>query len=218
MFENRAEAGTQLAEALKNYRNDDPVILAIPRGGIIPGVIISRKLDADFSVIITRKLGLPAHPETAFGAIAEDNSLYLNPTVQEILSKEIIEKVIRKEEKEIKRRINQYRKGNPLPPLKDRTVILIDDGIATGSTLFVAIDLCKKQKARKIVVAAPVSGMKVYEKLKSKADDLVILETPENYYAVSQAYRDFKNLSDKEALQWIEKSSALNKETNCHTT
>lgn len=210
MFDNRAEAGMQLAEALKNYRNDDPVVLAIPRGGIIPGVIVSRELDADFSVIITRKLGLPAHPEAAFGAIAEDKSLYLNPMVQEILSKEMIEKVIRKEEKEIKRRINQYRKGNPLPPLKDRTVILIDDGIATGSTLFVAIDLCKKQKARKIVVAAPVSGVKVYEKLKSRADDLVVLETPENYYAVSQAYRDFKNLSDKEVLQWLEKSTRLN--------
>ena len=94
MFENRAEAGLQLAKALKSYENEHPIILAIPRGGIIPGAIIAKKLDADFSVIITRKLGLPAHPEAAFGAIAEDKSLYLNPMVQEMLSKEVIEKVI----------------------------------------------------------------------------------------------------------------------------
>lgn len=213
MFENRSEAGLKLAEALKKYRKDNPIVLAIPRGGIIPGVIVSRELNAEFSLVITRKLGLPTHPEAAFGAIAEDKSLYLNPMVQEILSKEMIEKVIRKEEKEIKRRVNQYRKGNPLPPLKDRTIILIDDGIATGSTLFVTIDLCKKQRAGKIIVAAPVSGMKVYEKLKSKTDDLVVLEIQENFNAVSQAYRDFKNLSDKEALQWLNKSIRQNTST-----
>jgi len=214
MFENRAEAGLQLAKALKSYENEHPIILAIPRGGIIPGAIIAKKLDADFSVIITRKLGLPAHPEAAFGAIAEDKSLYLNPMVQEMLSKEVIEKVITKEEKEIKRRISQYRKGQALPPLRDRTVILVDDGIATGSTLFVAIDLCKKQKAAKIVVAAPVSGISVREKLIAKADEVVILESPEDYYAVSQAYRHFKNLSDNEVLQWIGNSNRLKRETD----
>lgn len=208
MFSNRIDAGEQLALALKSFQLEDPLILAIPRGGIVTGSIVARKLNADFSVIITRKLGLPAHPEAAFGAIAEDKSLYLNPSVREILSKEMIEKVIQKEEKEIKRRINLYRKGESLPPVKDRTVILVDDGIATGSTLFVAIDLCKKQKAKKIVVAAPVSGMNIRNKLKSKADEVVILEIPENYYAVSQAYRDFKNISDNEALRWIEKSQS----------
>lgn len=218
MFENREEAGIQLAQILKKYKKEQPIILAIPRGGIVPGVVIAGELDADFSVIITRKLGLPSHPESAFGAIAEDKSLYLNPSVREVLSKEVIEKVIHKEEKEIKKRIDQYRKGAPLPSLRDRTVILVDDGIATGSTLLVAIDLCKKQKAKKIVVAAPVSGMNASEKLNNKADEVAILEVPENYYAVSQAYRNFKNLSDKEALRWIEKSSALNKETNYHAT
>ncbi|MGK7368594.1 MAG: phosphoribosyltransferase, partial [Candidatus Halalkalibacterium sp. M3_1C_030] len=157
MFGNRAEAGLQLAKALEVYRNENPLILGIPRGGIIPGVIIAQELDADFSVVITGKLGIPAHPEAAFGAIAEDKSLYLNPMVQEMLSKEVIENVIHKEEKEINRRIKQYRKRKHLPSLENRTIILVDDGIATGSTLFVAIDLCKKQKARKIVVAAPIS-------------------------------------------------------------
>lgn len=208
MFANRTDAGKHLAEALKKYRTENPLILAIPRGGVVTGSIVAHELDADFSIIITRKLGLPSHPEMAFGAIAEDKSLYLNPSVREMLSKEVIEDVIRKEEKEITRRINQYRKGKPLPPLKDRNVILVDDGIATGSTLFVAIDLCKKQKAGKIIVAAPVSGKMVYDKLKTKADDVVILEIPEDYYAVSQVYRDFKNLSDKEAIRWIEKAPA----------
>ena len=207
MFANRTDAGERLAEALKKYHEEQPLILAIPRGGVVIGSIVAHELNADFSVIITRKLGLPTHPETAFGAIAEDKSLYLDPSVREMLSKEMIEEVIRKEEKEIKRRINQYRKGNPLPPLKDRTVILVDDGIATGSTLFVAIDLCKKQKAGKIIVAAPVSGTKVRDKLKSKVDEVVILEIPEDYYAVSQTYEDFKNLSDNETLQWIEKGN-----------
>lgn len=192
MFANRTDAGEHLAEALKKYRKENPLILAIPRGGVVTGSIVACKLSVDFSVIITRKLGLPSNPETAFGAIAEDKSLYLDSSVRELLSKKIIEKVIQKEEKEIKRRIKQYRKGEPLPTLKDRTVILVDDGIATGSTLFVAIDLCKKQKAKKVVVAAPVSGMMVRDKLKSKADDTIILEVPEEYQAVSQTYKDFK--------------------------
>ncbi|MDX1585613.1 MAG: phosphoribosyltransferase family protein [Balneolaceae bacterium] len=206
MFENRQDAGRQLAEALKRYRDDNPVILAIPRGGIIPGVIAALKLEAEFSVIITRKLGLPSHPESAFGALAEDKSLYLDPMVREVLSKELIEKVIVREEKEIRRRIQLYRNGDPLPVLTGRTVILVDDGIVTGSTVMVAIELCKKQKAKKIVVAAPVSGKPILEKLKTKADEVVILDVPEEYYAVSQAYRKFSNLSDNEVLRWLQKA------------
>ncbi len=213
MFDNREEAGMQLAKALAKYSSEHPVVLAIPRGGIIPGVIISRELDAEFSVLISRKLGLPNHPETAFGAIAEDKSLYLNPMVREVLTKAVIEKVISKEETEIQRRISTYRKGQAIPSLYNRTVILVDDGIATGSTVFAAIDMCKKQKAAKIVVASPVSGLSVRDKLKSKADEVVILETPEEYRAVSQAYRDFKNLSDNEILQWLE----ANKRPTCQT-
>lgn len=211
MFDNRTQAGLQLAEALKEYKKEHPVILAIPRGGIVPGVIVARQLEAEFSVVITRKLGLPTHPESAFGALAEDKSLYLNPMVREVLTKKMIEKVIKKEEKEIKRRIQIYRKGDPLPPLKDRTVILIDDGIATGSTVLVAIELCKKQQAGKIIVAAPVSGSRVVETLEAKADEVIILEIPDSYYAVSQAYRNFKNLNDDEALSWIEKCDSIRK-------
>lgn len=212
MFDNRTKAGLMLAEALLKYKDEHPIVLAIPRGGIVPGVIAARQLNAEFSVVISRKLGLPTHPESAFGALAEDKSLYLNPNVREVLTKEMIEKVITKEEKEIKRRIQKYREGNPLPPLKDRTVILIDDGIATGATILVAIELCRKKQAGKIVVAAPVAGRRVLNTLQTKADEVAILELPEEYYAVSQAYRNFKNLSDEEALDWIEKGDLIRRD------
>lgn len=204
MFKNRKDAALQLGEALWMYRREQPLVLAIPRGGVETGYYVARALGCDFSVVITRKLGHPYQPELAVGALAEDKSLYLNPTIQRKVSKAMIEKAIEREDKEIKRRIALYRKGKALPPISKRTVILVDDGIATGATLLAALQLCRKRQAAKIVVAAPVSSLGMLKKLQQVADAVVILETPIDYVAVSQIYEEFRNLTDEEVLSFLQ--------------
>jgi len=177
MFQNREDAGNQLGSALDKYQPDRPLLLGIPRGGVEVGYYAALHLDCAFNVIIVRKLGHPEQPEAAFGALAEDGSLYLDPWSNKYLTKEIIEKVIKREKKEIQRRIKAYRRGQPLPDLTDRVVILLDDGIATGATIFAAIEMCRKEEPKRIVVAAAVSGYSQLRKLEAKADEVVILNT-----------------------------------------
>lgn len=203
MFQNREDAGNKLGIALKEFKLDKPLVLGIPRGGVEVGFYVALELDCDFDVIMVRKLGHPQQPEAAFGALAEDGSLYLDPWSNKYLTKETIEKVISREEKEIKRRIDTYRKGKALPKFNDRVVILIDDGIATGSTIFAAIDMCRKREPRQIVVAAPVSGHSHLQKLAAKVDEVVILDKREQFFAVSQGYVDFVNLSDEEVMHFM---------------
>jgi len=209
MFKNRKDAGEQLAEALIRFRDEEPLILAIPRGGVEVGYYIAKKLNCELSVVISRKLGHPRQPEAAFGAMAEDKSLYLNPKAYDILTKDMIESVMEKEEREIQRRIRLYRNGKPLPPIRGRTVILVDDGIATGSTLLAAVELCKKQNAGKIIVASPVSSSEMLDKLNRRVDEAVILTIPKVYYAVSQAYEEFQNITDERVVAFLEKAGGL---------
>lgn len=203
MFANREDAGNKLGEALKKFKPEKPLILGIPRGGIEVGYYAALQLDSDFDAIIVRKLGYPQQPEAAFGALAEDDSLYLDPWSDKYLSKEIIEEVISQEKSEIKRRIKQYRGGKELPSLNDRTVILVDDGIATGATVFAAIAMCRKQAPRHLVVAAPVSGVSRLSKLEDEVDEVIIPEKKKHFFAVSQGYREFSNLSDQEVLHFM---------------
>jgi len=205
MFRDRKDASIQLGLALENYKSKNPLVLGIPRGGAETAYYVAKHLDAEMSLVVTRKLGHPGNPEYAIGALAEDGSLYLSPEAEIHFSQETIDDLKRDQEKEIKRRIQEFRQGNPLPELKNRTVIIVDDGIATGATLFATIMLCKNKKAGKLVVAAPVSGEDMSRKLRDLVDDVVILETPYQYRAVSQAYQNFFNLSDEEAISFMEK-------------
>lgn len=204
MFQNREDAGNQLGKALEKYRSERPLLLGIPRGGVEVGYYAALHLQCDFDVIVVRKLGHPEQPEAAFGALAEDGSLYLNPWSNKYLTKKSIEKVMRREQKEIQRRIEAYRRGQALPELTDRLVVLVDDGIATGSTIFAAINMCRKKNPQKVVVAAPVAGIRQARKIASKADEIVILSKREQFYAVSQAYINFANLTDKEVIHFME--------------
>ncbi|MFD2201317.1 phosphoribosyltransferase [Shivajiella indica] len=205
MFRDRKDASIQLGEALEKYKNKNALVLGIPRGGAETAYYVAKHLKAEMALVVTRKLGHPENPEYAIGALAEDGSLYLSPEANIYLSKETIEDLKKDQEKEIQRRIQEFRHGNPLPALKNRTVIIVDDGIATGATLFATIMLCKNKKAGKIVVAAPVSGEGMSRKLNEMVDDVVILETPYQYRAVSQAYQNFFNLTDEEAMFFMEK-------------
>jgi putative phosphoribosyl transferase len=203
MFKNRKDAGEKLAKALEKYRAENPLILAIPRGGVEVGLQVAKKLNADFSLIIARKLPFPDNPEAGFGAIAEDGSTFIFENAYNWLSEESIEKIKKEQIDEIRRRINALREGETLPEIKGRNVILIDDGIAMGSTMRAAIELCKNRKARKIVVAAPVAGREVAEEIGRRVDELVVLEIPAYFRAVAQAYENWYDVSDEEVLDLL---------------
>lgn len=203
MFKSRKDAGEKLALALEKYRTENPVILAIPRGGVEVGLQVSKKLGADFSLVISRKLPFPDNPEAGFGAIAENGSTFILENADSWLARETIEQIKQEQIVEIERRINVLRGGKTLPDIAGRTVILIDDGIAMGSTMRAAIELCRNRKAGKVVVAVPVAGKEVADAIAKEADELVVLEIPVDFRAVAQAYENWYDVSDEEVLDLL---------------
>lgn len=206
MFANRKDAGEKLAVALVRYKNKGVCVLAIPKGGIEVAKEAAEYLNADFSLIIVRKLPFPEEPEAGFGAVAEDGSLYLNPQANLYLSEDEIERIIAEQTNEIKRRINLLRNGNPLIETEGRTVILIDDGIAAGSSMRAAIMMLRNKKAGKIIVASPVAGRETVRIMEKLADEVVVLETPEYFRAVAQVYENWYDVSDEEAMELLSKT------------
>jgi putative phosphoribosyl transferase len=204
MFTDRKDGAEHLAKALSKYKNQHALVLGIPRGGIETAFYVAQALHADLGVLICRKLGAPSNPEAAIGALAEDGSLYLDPDYAYRLSDEELAGIVKEQQEEIRRRIAVYRQNKPLPDLKGRTVILVDDGIATGATLFAAVIMCRHQKAARIVLAAPVSSYQARLAFERQVDEVVILSTPVSYFAVSQAYYSFHNLTDREVLALLE--------------
>lgn len=181
MFYDRKDAGRQLAKKLLYYKDKNPVVLGIARGGLEIAKQIADTLEVDFEAVITRKLPFPQNPEAGFGAVAEDGGLYLHSRYRDIMRPEDIERIRDMQVAEIHRRAKVIRKSRPLPNLASRIVILADDGIAMGSTMKASIELCKARKCKKVVVAAPVSGAQVKVEMQSIADDVVILDTPRNF-------------------------------------
>lgn len=200
MFTDRKEAAIELAKALEVYRNKNVIILGIPRGGAVIGYYVACYLDAEFSLLVSRKLGHPENPEFAVGAIAEDGTSYLSDFALKEVSRAQLDYALAVQKQEIKRRIKVLRNGEPLPPLKDRVIIIVDDGIATGATIFAAIKMCKKQHSAKIVIAAPVAAVGITDKLSKEADEVVILAAPGYIHAISQVYLSFVQVSDAEVM------------------
>ncbi|WP_456402893.1 phosphoribosyltransferase [Hydrogenimonas sp.] len=201
VFRDRADAGKRLAEALMRYKPEHPLVLAIPRGGTEVGYEVARALEADFDLLIARKLPFPDNPESGFGAIAEDGSLYIIPYYAERLDPSLVASIVAYQKEEIERRIARLRGGRELTPVRGRTVILVDDGIAMGSTMRAAVALCRREKAGKVVVAAPVGSPRAKEEFAQIADDVVILSTPPFFRAVADAYERWYDVDDEEVLQ-----------------
>ena len=199
MFEDRKDAGIKLAKALEKYKGKGVLVLAIPRGGVQVGLEVAKHLEADFSILVARKLPYPNEPEAGFGAIAEDGSIVILEDAVQGIPKRLVDDIIKGEKAEIKRRIAVLRNGRPLPPIKDRTVILVDDGIAMGSTIRASIMLCRNFLAKKIVVAVPVAGKNTRE-IEPMVDELIVLEKPIFFQAVAQVYRNWHDVSDEEVL------------------
>lgn len=204
IFKDRKEAGLMLGKILeKEYKDKNALVLGIPRGGIVVACEIANLLHAELSVVITKKLPHPSHDEFAIGAAAEDGSVFLS-TDSAGVSFDTIQGIVRKESREIESRIQRFRHGRPLPDMQNRIVIIADDGIATGSTLVPAVKLCKARKAAWIVVASPVAGQNNLDELKELADDIVIFQQPNAFYAVGQVYQDFHQLTDHEVNAILE--------------
>jgi predicted phosphoribosyltransferase len=203
IFVDRHDAGFELGKLLEEkYKNENALILGIPRGGIIVAYEVARVLNGELSVIITKKLPHPLHEEFAIGAAAEDGSVFLTSAARN-LGAAAIQRIVEAQSQEIESRIKRFRKDKPLPEMFHRIVIIVDDGIATGSTIVPAIKLCKLRKAARIIVAAPVSDGFVSE-INSLADEIVIVEHPEHFYAVGQVYDDFHHLADEEVISVLE--------------
>lgn len=196
-----------MGRVLGKYRDQGVLVLAIPRGGVEVGHQVAQYLGADFSILIARKLPFPDNPESGFGALAEDGSAIILKEASMWMPEAKIKEVIGNQEKEVERRVKALRKGQPLPAISGRTVILVDDGLAMGSTMRAAIELCRKRNAGKIVVAVPVSGGRVAKEIDSLADETVILEVPDFFQAVAQVYLNWYDVPDEEVLEIMKKEN-----------
>ncbi len=207
LFEDRHHAGKQLAQRLLHYREaKDTIIIALPRGGVVVGYDISLALRLPLDVLITRKLGTPSNPELAMGALAETGYRHMNHDVIRAygVSKAELEEEIRRQQSEIDRRIKRYREGSALPPLKEQTVILVDDGIATGATFFASLGALLKAETRRIVAAVPVAPPRVVTELKNLVDEVLVLHTSEWFFGIGQFYEQFLQVEDDEVIDCLE--------------
>jgi predicted phosphoribosyltransferase len=178
----------------------NPVLLALPRGGVPVAAVVAKTLGLTFDLLIVRKLGVPGHEEFAMGAIAGGGVMVLDHRVvaQLGLSLEEVQRVVQRETRELARREELYRDKRPPPDVAGRTVIVVDDGVATGSTMSAAIELLRKQKAARIVVAVPVAPRDTVRRLRGEADEVVTLLVPDNFIAVGRWYEDFSQTSDED--------------------
>jgi predicted phosphoribosyltransferase len=201
MFEDRRDAGTQIGKALEEYINERPLILGIPRGGVIIAAEAAANIGAEFSLLIARKLPFPQNPEAGFGAIAEDGTTIILSRTKGMVTEQEIERIRAEQTKEIKQRVRTLRGDEPLPPLKGKTVVLTDDGIAMGSTMLAAIGMCRNREAGKIIVAVPVCSPRVLSHIEERTDGTVVLESPDNFRAVAQVYRNWYDVTDEEVIE-----------------
>ncbi len=213
MFTNRREAGLQLAEKLKHYQSRKGVlVLALPRGGAVTGFEIARAIGAPLDVLIVRKIGFPFQEELAIGAVSETGAVVLNQRIitEGGVTKKYIEDEISAQKKEIDRRIKLYRGGKRLEFEKvvGKTIILVDDGIATGATMKAAIVTLKEEKIERLIVAIPVSPIETADELRAMADEFVCLYTPSDFMAVGNYYRDFTQVTDEEVAEILKESEA----------
>ncbi len=207
VFQDREEAGRLLAARLERYR-DDPtgLILALPRGGVAVGYQMSLALHLPLDVFITRKIGAPDNPEYALGAISETGSLHLNREGVELydLSRAELEKLLRAQQEEIARRQALYRQGREQPTVADRTVILVDDGVATGATFFASLEALRGLKPRRLVGAIPVGPRDTLRDISRLVDELIVLHAPEPFFAVGSHYADFTQVEDADVIRYLD--------------
>lgn len=211
IFRDRRDAGRRLAQRLTAYANrPDVVVLALPRGGVPVGYEIAQALHVPLDVMVVRKLGVPGHEELAMGAIASGNIRILNEDIIRLLtiSEPVIAEVARREHEELLRRERVYRGDRPSNAVEGRTVILVDDGLATGSTMRAAIAAVRQQRPAKVIVAVPTAAPETCQELKAEADEVQCAMTPTPFFGVGQWYEDFSQTTDQEVRELLSRATS----------
>jgi len=210
VFEDRFDAGRRLAQLLDKYAGrSEVIVLGLPRGGVPVAYEIARHLGVPLDVFIVRKLGVPGFEELAVGAIASGGVRVLNQDVLRVLpnAEQIINQVTAREQLELERREHLYRNGRPPPELRDRTVILVDDGLATGATMRAAVNALRQRGAARIVIAVPVGAPETCRELAEEVDETICAISPEYFQAVGQFYYDFSQTTDDEVRELLQRAN-----------
>lgn len=216
MFLDREEAGRQLAAEFKDLELRDPLVLAIPRGGVVTGAALARAIGAELDVVLARKLRSPVQPELAFGAIGEDGNIYLNHHVEKVtgVTDEDLQLERKRQLEEISRRQQLFRAVRPAAPIPGRSVILTDDGIATGSTMFAAIEVVEGQHPHELIVAVPVAPPDRLDAIRGRCDRLICLYAPIAFWAVGQFYESFETVEDDDVVETLRKFASAKEATH----
>ncbi|QKV91093.1 phosphoribosyltransferase [Streptomyces sp. NA02950] len=209
IFNDRVDAGRRLAEALRPLRDERPVVLGLPRGGVPVAFEVARDLRAPLDVIIVRKLGVPYHRELGFGAIGEGGVRVVHQAIVRMSRADEgdLQEVERTEQAELVRQARRFRRGRPRMAIEDRTVIVVDDGIATGATARAACRVARAQGAARVVLAVPVAPPDAVTSLREDADEVVCLSSPPEFSAVGEWYRDFSQTGDAEVVELLSRST-----------
>ncbi len=205
-FQDRQDAARRLAEKLKEYRGrPDVTVIALPRGGVVLGRVVADFLDAPLDLVVPRKIGAPGNEEYAIGAITEEGDAVWNEAERAGAGESYVAQEVAKQSAEARRRLALYRAGLPPRQLRGRTVIIVDDGVATGHTLRAAIKTVRAAAPARIVAAVPVAPLDSAEKLRGEVDELVILETPQVFWAIGAFYDEFGQVEDEEVIRLMDR-------------
>jgi len=209
MFRNREDAARQLAQLLRPRPWHDPLVLAVPRGGVVTGAVLARELGTELDIVLARKLRAPNQQEAAIGAIGEDGSVYVNPDIDDLIGRwaQYVEEERARQLAEIERRKRLIRKVRPRAPVAGRSVIVTDDGIATGSTMIAALQSTRAQNPRELIAAVPVASPDRLAYVRQFCDDAVALLTPEDFWAVGQYYEEFEQVEDDQILDLLREAT-----------
>lgn len=207
-FKDRNEAGQKLAQKLLKYRGQNPIVLALPRGGVPVGFEVAKALGALLDIFVSRKLGAPGNPEFGIGAVAQGGVIVIDKKIREMLAvtEEELQDIITKETAEVERRMAIFRGSRHNPQVQGKTVILVDDGLATGVTAQAAVRSLRMQEPKKLVLAVPVCAQDTAQRLRAEVDDFVCLEESANFSAVGQWYENFEQLSDQDVINILQRS------------
>jgi putative phosphoribosyl transferase len=209
MFADRRAAGRALAKALRHHAGVGAIVLGLPRGGVPVADEVARALGGSLDVWVVRKLGVPFQPELGMGAVAEGPAVFLDRRLVRLLGIDAPQllAVARREQEEIRRRVERFRRGRPLPALSGRTVILVDDGIATGGTMRAAIRAIRRRGPARLVVATPVASPEIVAALRPEVDELVCLHQPDDLHAIGLWYENFDQVDDEEVIHILERAA-----------
>ena len=209
MFKSRQEAGQKLSVILKQIKLDFDIVMAIPRGGVIVADEIAREFKVQLDVVLAKKIGSANLPEYAIGAVAPDGEIFLHERItdKDLINQEEIAYLTERIKREVNHRLNMYRNSRKAIDIDGKKVLLVDDGIATGFTVKAAISYLRRQKASRVYITVPVSSKSAYLDLKDAADHILVIEIPDNFYAVGQFYEDFSEIDDREVIEILKASN-----------